>query len=88
MPYWPLPRRQLARTCWRAPAISPAPELFWIVACSITQPSAESWLTTPSSCGATNPCTVRWRMVTSRALPPNAYWLVFRPSSTAPGAPM
>ena len=59
MPYWPLSRRQLARTCWRAPAISPAPALFWIVACSITQPSAESWLTTPSSCGATKPCTVR-----------------------------
>ncbi len=87
MPYWPLPRRQLARTSCRSPAISPAPELFWIVACSITHPSAESWLTTPSSCGAAKSCTVTWLRVTSRAVPPNAYWLVPRPSSTAPGAP-
>ncbi len=87
IPYCPLARRQLSLTSWRAPAISPAPELYWIFACSITQPSAMSWLTTPSLFGATKRCTVRWRMVTSRALPLNAYWLIFRPSSTAPGAP-
>ena len=69
MPYWPLSRRQLPRTCWRAPAISPRPALFWMVLASITQPSPESWLTTPSFAGGAEPWTVRSRMVDVRRLP-------------------
>src|SRR6266498_1273805 len=72
MPYCPLSFRQFPRTTWCEPAIIPAPSFFSIVLSSITQPSPESWLTTPSLGGGTNPVTVSPRMVTFSASYTNA----------------
>lgn len=63
------------------------PRLFWIVLSSITQPSPESWFTTPWSCGATKPWMVRFRIVTFLACWVKANRFFPRPSRMAPGAP-
>ena len=64
MPYWPLLRRQLPTSFWWAPAMTAAPWLSSIVLSRIVQPSAESWLTTPWSCGGVKPRMVRLAIVT------------------------
>jgi hypothetical protein len=87
MPYWPLSRRQLPITRWREPAIMPAPPLRSMVLSWITQPSPESWFTTPSLGGGSKLRMVSPRIVTSDASNTNAYLFTRLPSRTAPGAP-
>src|SRR6185436_20418135 len=86
-PYCPLLRRQFSLS--RPPELSmtPAPALFSRVLACTLQPSAESWLTTPSLLlppAEPKFCTVRNLIVTSRASPPKAYKFLCWPSRIAP----